>query len=478
MPVPSDLERDPAIARPLGGLLLSAVRAESPMLVVRAVRWWRNLDRLGVHVPLFVAHDIGLLYGVPRDQIEVRPRPGCDAALASVPGMTETLRVYRELIADIAAGRAAWGARAPKLTDDLVVVILARVLSGSFVGENTPAPEGLPFDPELVRDLDPQLPRLYAAVARGAEARALGLLAGARLRMLTLVDALDVDTLRLLGMLASEGGAAAGLAHVDLLAALASPSANDIVGFSLELLPRILETHSTRGTGTLAMSGYKGVGRRGSLDSLVPSELAWDELELARRLVDGELLYYSREQTPEPARRLHHVVIDASASMRGEREVFARGLAIALGKKLELEGEDVFVRFFDSRLYDVHRLGDKTPKLPAAWLLGFKGERGRNPARVFAQLATELGLLQKRERREAVVHLITHAALHVPRPLVAEVCSQAHVFGVFILPSGGKLELEWVDLLDGHAIVDYATLKQKGARAVAAHQIVDLATQR
>jgi hypothetical protein len=92
---------------------------------------------------------------------------------------------------------------------------------------------------------------------------------------------------------------------------------------------------------------------------------------------------------------------------------------------------------------------------------------------VFAQLATEIALLRVREQRDPVIHLITHAALHVPRPLVAEVRRQAHLFGVFILPSGGVLDLEYLDLLEGHAVVDHATLQQKSARAAAATKIVD-----
>jgi hypothetical protein len=209
---------------------------------------------------------------------------------------------------------------------------------------------------------------------------------------------------------------------------------------------------------------------------MVPTELAWDGEELARRLLDGDLLFYMREAAPDPARRLHYVVIDASASMRGEREVFARGLAIALAKKLDLAGEEVWLRFFDSRLYDVHRVKGRA-QLPAAWLLAFKGERGRNPARVFAQLATEIALLRAHERREPVVHILTHAALHVPRPLVAEVRKLARLFGVFILPSGGTLDLEWLDLLHGHAVVDYATLQERSIRATAAATIVDMASR-
>lgn len=467
MPVPPALESDPAIAGPLGGLYLSAVRVDSPMVRLQAVRWWRDLARLGVQVPLFVVHDIGLLYGAPREQITLSNAPSRDerGPFAAVMGR------YRTLIAELA--EAARRAQNMRLGDDLVVVVLARVLESLARASDlrSPWPPTLPLDPELLRDLDSQLPALFAAAPRRYEAAFLDALTAGRLRLLTLVDALDVDRLRLLGMLGRESVSAGALMHVDLLAALSNPAANDVVNFSLELLPSVLETHRARVPGTHPVHGYGGVGRQGTVDSMMLTELAWEDEELMRRMLDGELLYFTREQSPDEAARLHYLVIDASASMRGDREVFARGLAIALGKKLQLGGEEVWMRFFDSRLYEVHRARGRS-HLPAAWLLGFRGERGRNPARVFAQLATELALLKARDPRDLVVHLITHAALHVPRALVQEVRRQAHLFGVFIQPSGGNLELEWLDLVESYAVVDHATLLQRGARAKAASRIV------
>jgi hypothetical protein len=472
VPVPPALEGSPDIVGPLGGLLLSAVRASSPAFALRAVRWWRDLARLGVHLPLFVVHDVGLLYAIPRERIELKPRAGAAAALAG-SRLSDLVQSYRSLILELAETQAASTARGMKLSDDLVVVVLARILS--TVAEGTvappPWPSTLPLDPELIRDLDSQLPTLFAAAPRTYETEVLAALARRRLRVLTLADAAGIDTLRLLGMLGGES-ATGGLAHVDLLAALSSPAASDIVDFSLELLPGVLETRRARVPGTHPAHGYGGVGRQGSVDSMVLTELAWDSEELARRMLEGELLFYSREQAPSEPRRLHHVVVDASASMRGEREVFARGLAIALGKKLQLGGEEVFMRFFDSRLYDVQRSRDRS-SLPAAWLLGFKGERGRNPARVFAQLATEAELLHARDPRDLVIHVITHAALRVPRHLVQEVRKHASLFAVFISPSGGTLDLDWLDLLDGYAVVDNASLQHRGARAAAATEALN-----
>ncbi|MGD0529165.1 MAG: hypothetical protein ABSE49_28765, partial [Polyangiaceae bacterium] len=282
MPVSPALERDPAIVGPLGGLLLSAVRAGSPMLVVRAVRWWRDLARLGVRLPLFVVHDLGMLYGAPREQIELAPRPGADAVIARVPQLGALVAVYRGIVAEIAKSQAAERARTMKLGDDLVVVVLARVLASVVqrAPRKAPWPETLPLDPELVRDLDGQLPRLFAAVARTHEAACLEALSRAKLQVLTLADALDLDTLRLLGMLGPESTAAGALAHVDLLAALSSPAANDIVNFSLELLPSVLETNRAHAPGTHAVHGYAGVGGKVSIDSMVLTELAWEEEEL------------------------------------------------------------------------------------------------------------------------------------------------------------------------------------------------------
>jgi hypothetical protein len=477
VPVSATHAKDPVVVGALGGLALSGVRAASPMMVLRAVRWYRDLARLGLHLPFFLVHDFGMLYAAPKEQLDIGPRPGVDAVLARVPRSQELLGVYRGVLGEVSQSEASARARTMRLSDDLVVVVLARVL-GSLVQRaqvRAPYPATLPLDPELVRDIDGQLAQLWAAQSRNFELAALDALSRSRLHVLTLADALDLDTLRLLGMLGPESSAAGALAHVDLLAAISSPAANDIVNFSLELLPSVLETRRAQATGTHAVHGYAGLGNKGSLDSMVLTELAWDDEEFARRMIENELLFYTREQAPDEARRLHYLLIDASASMRGDRQVFARGLAIALGKKLQLAGEEVWLRFFDSRLYDVQR--PRMGQLPAAYLLGFKGERGRNPARVFAQLATEIALLRARDQRDPVIHLITHAALHVPRPLVQEVRRQAHLFGVFILPSGGELNLEYLDLLEGHAVVDHATLTERGARAAAATKIVNDAAE-
>ncbi len=472
MPVPDSLANDSSITGPIGALALSFVRPLSSSLTLRALKWHDSLGKLGLTLPFMLVHDVGMLFAAPREQLEVGPRVSLEAIAGRHRDVARLAASYGSIVKEIGESEAARRAAHLKMSDDLIAVVLARVL-GTVAARTSVKPSYkslVPVDASLFDNLDPQLPSLFSMLRRDFELAALATLEQGRLFVFTMADALDLDTLRLFGML-GDGSSSGAMAQVDLLAALESPEANDIVNFSLEILPSVLETKTRPAAGTSASHGYSGLGTRGSIDSMVLTELAWDDLELARRIADNEVLYFAREQSRDEQRRIHYLLIDASASMRGDRQTFARGMAIATGKKLLLEGEDVAFRFFDARLYEISRtLGGQ---LPTAHLLSFKGERGRNPARVFAELATDLEMAKRRDPRQAIVHLFTHAALYIPREMVQAVRAQAHLAAVFILPSGGKLDLDYLDMLDAHWVVDHATLAHGAARADAAKSILE-----
>jgi hypothetical protein len=378
---------------------------------------------------------------------------------------------YRQTLDEVAESETARRSRSLRLTDDMLAVLLARVL-GTVARRIQLAPSyptAVPLDAALVEGIDPQLPGLLRAVNRGFDVDALRKLTEARLYVLTLVDSLDLDTLQLFGMLGGDAGKGA-LGQVDLLGVLGAPEANDVVDFSLEILPSVLESKARPGASTHAAFGYSGLARKGSIDGLVLTELAWDEEELLRRMADDEVLYYAREQSHDEARRVHYFLIDASASMRGERATFARGMAIASAKKLLLAGEDVTFRFFDSRLYEAHPA--RGGQLPVGYLLSFKGERGRNPSRVFSEFERVLALASTRDPRDPVVHVFTHGALYVPREIMASITRRAKVSGLFMLPSGGELDLDYVDLLDAHWVVGHGALASRSTRAKEARRIL------
>ena len=436
-----------AAARELGSLALSVVRVDNPMLGLRAAQWRNGLVRVGLDVPFWAVHDVGMLALVDPEAVPLGPRPSL-ARLQLGAGSAEALADYAETLMEIGQSEVLETARQWRLGDDLISVLLLRVLGPLWERFRGPQRRGqspalLPLDPEVYRDLEPQLPELFRASDREDDVGFLEHVARERLRLITAVEQIDLDTLRLLGMFGAEANAANALNVLDLLNVFESPEANDIVNFSLDLLPSVLETKRASGQQSFAVDGYSGVERRGTLDSLVLSELAF---------------------------------VDASASMRGQRAVFARGLALTLIKQLHLQGEDVYFRFFDSRLYEVQhaRAGrSDTGGISVPYVLCFKGERGRNYAKVFGLLANDLQRLQRRERRSPILSVLTHAQCHVPVETVDRLRSIARLYGVFMLPSEGRLELDYASRRDTLQVVDEASLFERDARAKRALEIVD-----
>lgn len=465
--------------RELGGLFLSGTQSGNAMQLVRAAQWRNTLARVGLAVPFWAVHDLGLLLIGEPASFGARP------LLSKMFGANKALAAAHErwvsTLKEISTTEMAERSRGWRLSDDLVSVVLLRVLSPlweRFLGPGRrPIGVPLPLDPELYAALEPRLGALFSSADRSGDGSFLQYLAKEQLRLITSIEQIDLDTLKLLGMFGAEASAASAFGMIDLLHVLESPEANDVVNFSLDLMPSVLETKRASGAQTFSVDGYAGLARRGTLDSLMLSELAFDEDLFDQRFSENETFYYAREKTREEDRRLHYVVCDATASMRGQRSVFARGLALTLTKKLLLKGEDVFFRFFDSRLYDVQQARAKRRRselgIDVPYVLAFKGEHGRNYAKVFGLLANEVTRTARREKKSVILYVITHAECHVPLDVIERLRGVASLYGIFMLPSEGKLDLDWTSRLHTIQVVDEATLTKRDDRNKRAMDILD-----
>ncbi|MCC6876716.1 MAG: hypothetical protein IT378_20605, partial [Sandaracinaceae bacterium] len=464
----------------IGGLALSCVQIDNPMQTLRAAHWRNALAKVGLPVPFFAVHDLGSLATADGGGAPIEVRRGIKGVPLS-PDLKQAHALWIETLRELAASEVMERSRQWRLSDELISVLLLKILGPIFERHlgpgRRPAGVPLPLDPEVYRDLDAQLGRLFPASDRSTELAFLGHLGRERVRLITSVEQIDLDTLRLLGMFGAEASAASALGMLDLLNVFQSPEANDVVNFSLDLLPSVLETKRASGQQMFSVDGYSGLSREGTLDSLVLSELAHDDDLFELRYTENEVFYYAREKQREEDRRLHYIVCDATASMRGQRAVFARGLALTLIKKLSLRGEDVYFRFFDSRLYEAQharsrkRAQDAGVNVP--YVLCFKGEHGRNYSKVFGMLANDLSRLAKRERRTPILYILTHAECNVPLDTIERLRTIARLYGVFMLPSQGELDLEYVPRLHTVQVVDEASLKQREARARRAMDIID-----
>ncbi len=399
--IPPDKQRS-FLARQVGTLALAHAQVQNPMAVVRAAAWHNTIGRLGLHLPLFVVHDLGLLLTAPigAGGVALGPRTALLDEIGLGPEPRALLRQYHGLLETVAASEVVEKAAAWRLRDELVAVLLSKILGDVY--HRWPDPTKavgvaeLPLDPPTYTDAD--VARHYRDFDAAPLWGFLRFLVGNQLHVYTCVEQIDLDTLRLLGVFSGGGGAGVGaLDLVDLYGVFQSADANDIVNFSLELLPSVLETKRASGVQTFAVDGYAAIERRGHVDSLILSEFAYDEDLFERKVIDDELYYYGHEKQREQQRRLQYLLVDSSPSMRGVRQVFARGLALTLAKKLSLQGDEVWVRFFDSRLHDVQRVSQTD--FAAPYLLCFRSERGRNYGKVFRQLLVELQRLRAEERR-------------------------------------------------------------------------------
>jgi hypothetical protein len=286
--------------------------------------------------------------------------------------------------------------------------------------------------------------------------------------VLARLDQIEAGSLRLLGLFSADGSASD---LTDLYRMVGAAGATDVVDFSLQLLPSLLETKRRPAAQRFSIDGYVSVERRGNPDALLPSELAHDDDVFEQKTLSDDLLYYGHERQNERSRRLHYLLVDASASMRGAREIFARGLALALAKKVSLQGGDVWLRFFDSRLSPRLDLG-RAARRDLPRLLAFRSERGRNTARVFADLAAEVTRLARDEGRDVAVTFLTHGACHIPLPTVDQLAAHCHLYGIFVLPSR-PLDLDYLPRLHRSQVVTAASLARSADKRRRALEIVD-----
>jgi len=451
------------LRRQLATLTFSQIRPATPADGIAAAGWWNLLARLGFRLPLVVVHDCGLLLSDGRlgDRRSVR-RDGP----AGTPGAAILAR-YQALLSRIAGAEAMEELTAAPLRDDALAVILARLFGDVHLRWASPglAPAELPGSSPTY-----QLERDVLARAHDP-AWALGFiqrLCEHERAVLARLDQIDPGSLRLLGLFSADGSAA-DLA--DLYRLVGAAGATDVVDFSLQLLPSLLETKRRPAAQRFSIDGYASVERRGNVDALLPGELAHDDDVFVQKVLSDDLLYYGHERQNQTSRRLHYLLVDASASMRGAREIFARGLALALAKKLSLEGGDVWLRFFDSRLHPRLDLG-RAARRDLPRLLAFRSERGRNYARVFGDLSVEIGRLVRDEGRDVTVTFITHGACQIPIATVEALAARAQLCGIFVLPSR-PLDLDYLPRLHRVEVVTAASVARGADKRRRALEIVD-----
>lgn len=458
----------------LGGMAFSCVVPSTPAITLRLAHCYNLLKRFGLRSPFWALHDLGALCIDTPAAIQKRR---VFSRINSNREHEQILSNWKNTLIELSKIPSIRDVRRSHLSDFMLAALLLRLLRP--IGEKVPfrSTSSVPIDIRIYNDLDSWIERWFHQGNRLEDIAFLRHITSQPIRLLIAFESIDLNTLRLFSFFGVDQIDSMSL--VDIINAFEFSEVAQIARFTLNLLPSLLETKRLRGAQTHAVGGYVGIARHGSIDSLVPTELAYDSELFALRFLENETAFYLREKQKEEERTLHYILIDSSASMRGLRSVFARGLGIGLIKTLEILKEDICFRFFDSQLYESHliRGHQHSQNNYLLYLLTFRGEHGRNYAKVFSQLALEVENIKQRTYQAIRMYLVTHAECHIPLKTIDHIAKNAKIYGIFILPSDGNIDLEYLDKLYKVQIVTESILLAHEESVERARHIVEELTK-
>lgn len=313
-----------------------------------AVQWLRGAGATGRSLPFFLVHDLGMLCA----------SASLRKAIARPEYLPEEMNTsaYSSFLKRLAGHPAVREVGTWHLSDAVISAILTRLLAGISFSQHyalPPGEEAPSFAAKLLAEIKQTEPRRIWLETDPADRPGLAHLLPAQ--ALAQIEAnlhrLGLDELRFLHQygprFTSEPDARELL---DLFHFVDLPAeARAVMSQVLQLLPVVSQALHAAGAQTYAAGGYAGLTRKGSQDSLVPSELAYPREMFAHRLVNQEALYYGREGERERRRALACVVTQAGLEMLGDAEVLARALTLALAQTLQRRGYEVWQGFAGSR---------------------------------------------------------------------------------------------------------------------------------
>ena len=320
----------------------------------RVARWLRCAAAAGRPVPLFLARDLGLLLGGAAAGPEYRTinRP---SHLPHDLDTTAYLAFLERLAASpLARELTAWD---PPLSDPVLAVILARLVDGADLPEDYRLPGGaagvvfLRLLGERLAEADPA--EIWRDTPLDERPAPQAFFQPAILAQIeSNLRRLDPEELRFLSRYGPPLlGSPDPRELLDLLHLTALPRAARLaLSQTLKLLPRVSAARTVGGVQTYPEGGYEGLARRGSLDSLLPSELAYTPPVLLHRVANREALYYGRERPRERRRELAYIVAQTGYGLGGDGQVLSKALVLALAQAMRRRGYEVRMSFAGRKL--------------------------------------------------------------------------------------------------------------------------------
>lgn len=371
----------------------------------RPAAWLRSAASTGARPPLCIVQDLGALLTQPRSEPELL-RP------AHLPAGVDT-SAYLNLLTRLAAHPLLREVSTWSISDAMAGIVIARLVAGLGFPEIYSLPVGVEAAAAFAKRLGAELNRAERDVIWRdmpvAERPNLNRLlpADAMARIEANLRRLDADELRFIHRYGPRlAGAPDPREMLDLFNLLdLPPTVRLALTQVLRLLPRVSRA-ARRQSGamqTYAMGGYAGLTHRGSLDSLVPTELAYPTRMLLHRLLNQEALYYGRESEQERQREVAYIVTQAGLDVRGDVEVLTRALTLALAEAMQGRGYEVRQSFVGSHWTEPAEL--RRP-LDVQRVLYYRDEGSLRPREMLTAVVGQLRAFRERYRGRHVLWVV------------------------------------------------------------------------
>jgi len=305
----------------------------------RPAAWLRGAAAAGTPLPLALARDLGLLLVRPLSDIELAKPPHLPFDQETGPYLAFLDRFARHpLVRELTRWK-------PPPSDAVLAIILARLIRGLALPDIYRIPSG-PAGAVFLRSLAVALEgadpgRIWESAPPEGRPDWLEMLPTEALaRIEANLAGLDREELRFLVRYGPPlEGAPDPRDILDLIALDHLPDAARLaLSQTLKLLPRVGSAQTVGGVQTYPEGGYEGLARKGSLDSLLLTELAYPDDIFLHRVLNHEALYYGRERPRERRREMAYIVTQLGWGMGGDGDVLARALTLALAQAMRGRG--------------------------------------------------------------------------------------------------------------------------------------------
>ena len=318
-------------------------------LVSNTAYWLKHTNSTGVHPPLFLVQDLGHLLSQPSANLTLT-RP------THLPADVDT-SAYLKFLQKLSPHPLIRTVSEWNLSEQILGVVLARLLAGvAFPAEYalpSRADEAVLFTKALAHELRKTTPAQIWRETKPADRPELSRLLPpkALAQIESNLNKLDMVELRFLQQYGPRfAGAPDPREMLDLFNLMGLPATVRLaLSQVLQLVPRVSQQVTGSSAQTYAMGGYAGLTRKGSLDSLLPTELAYPKEFFYHRLMNNEALYYGRESEQQRKRELAYILTEMGLEILGDADVMARALTLALAQTLQKRGFEVQQSFVGSQ---------------------------------------------------------------------------------------------------------------------------------